>query len=644
MKKLTKMLIASLPLAALCACSSDDFDSDSGENGIASKTEMRYLKVCLANPGSFGTRAEGEDPGNTETSTINYTYDNGTEAENKIRTLNFYFYDADKNYHSESNVTIDNAVSPTTSTDEWVSGFYTTNVPVQLIQGEKMPSYVMCIVNAVSSSQYKDKSLYQAQETLLSDIYGATKDGDTRYFAMSNSVYYGIDPVSNTNTEELIMATPITPDYLKSETDMTKIETGSTEDIAAVTLNIYVERYAAKVTFNLKDNSVKDFTSANNVKITFIPGKWGINAYEKDFYLIKSYRTEAGDQTFESYTQLNSTLFEGWNRPDHFRSFWSRTPAYYTNNYPVVNDDIKEAAGNTYNVFYQTYKSAQYDVNSSQYMKETTVKGAALTKEDMPSQYIPLAAVPSVVLTGTYNVNGTQPKTFYTYQKDSNGTPYIYAANDGDITDDDGKPIQTIHDKMLSSQTIVLSKTDGSYTPVRKEAIADNSPFTVVHPEKAVRGNLKVGGDMVTLQMTKKDTGFWYYDSSDGTYKEINGDDDLNKVNLLLYQNVGGAHAFIAGKAFFTAPIQHWGWYRKDNNNKNQPMKDWVWEEMKTGDFGVVRNHVYTIAVDEISGIGTGIINEDDYLLPPSEKVGYEVKFKVNIQKWATLPTQSWTW
>lgn len=73
-------------------------------------------------------------------------------------------------------------------------------------------------------------------------------------------------------------------------------------------------------------------------------------------------------------------------------------------------------------------------------------------------------------------------------------------------------------------------------------------------------------------------------------------------------------------------------------------MKDWLWEEMKTGDFGVVRNHVYTIAVDEISGIGTGIINEDDYLLPPSEKVGYEVKFKVNIQKWATLPTQSWTW
>lgn len=124
----------------------------------------------------------------------------------------------------------------------------------------------------------------------------------------------------------------------------------------------------------------------------------------------------------------------------------------------------------------------------------------------------------------------------------------------------------------------------------------------------------------------------------------INTADRVSKVNRLLYQNIGGAHAYIDGKAFFSAPIQHWGWYRENNENKDLTIDKWDWSKMQTGDFGIVRNHVYTIEIGKITGLGTGIIDDNDPLLPPTDKVSYAVRFRVNIQKWATLPKQVWNW
>lgn len=146
------------------------------------------------------------------------------------------------------------------------------------------------------------------------------------------------------------------------------------------------------------------------------------------------------------------------------------------------------------------------------------------------------------------------------------------------------------------------------------------------------------------MQINGVNSGFYFYDSDAQTYAEINTPDALAKANRLLYQNLGGAHAYINGMAFFSAPIQHWGWYREGNTNYGKPMAEWDWSAMKTGDFGIVRNHIYTIQIDNIVGLGTGIISNTDPLLPPTDKVSYAVKFRVNIQKWATLPTQNWEW
>lgn len=101
MQKILKPLLAGLPLALLASCSADA--PDSGDNTIADKSETRYLKVNLVNANG-GTRAIGDTP---ETD-----YANGTDAENKIRTVDFYLYDADKNYHSHVPMGLTSAVDP----------------------------------------------------------------------------------------------------------------------------------------------------------------------------------------------------------------------------------------------------------------------------------------------------------------------------------------------------------------------------------------------------------------------------------------------------------------------------------------------------------------------------------------------------
>lgn len=631
MEKFIKSILIGLPMVILGACSDDNSINGDKDTPVAGQSEVRYLKVSLVNAGgnnSRASRAIGDTP--------DTDYTNGTPEENKIRTIDFYLYDADKNYHSHVPLSLTSAVDPTPGgPNESVHGFYETNIPVNLVQGEKMPTYVLCIVNAVNASYYENRSMMDAQRRLLENFY-SPEDGGNKYLGMNNSVYYGRDEVTGLDNQ-LIMATPFDTNKLLTETELGNMSDDQLED---VTIDIYVERYAAKVNFNITDGAVKDYVTANGVTLTFEPKGWGMNAYEKKFYFIKSYRATADiDPVYDDYATMNGILFEGWNRPDHFRSFWARTPGYYDNNYPLVADDILDETAYPYSVFYSSFSSAENRINSSQYVMESTLKGTRLTGADMPEQYLPLTSVPSVVLTGQYKINGNA-LTFFTYQKDENGKPQLYAANEGDIPG-----VETIHDRLLSTQSIVLKKVGSGYSPIRSVDVADDAnTFAVEHPKKGVRHGLKIGGDLVTLQINAVNSGFYFYDSDTQAYVEIDTPESVTKVNRLLYQNLGGAHAYVDGMAFFSAPIQHWGWYRTGNENAGKSIDEWDWSKMQTGDFGIVRNHVYTIQIDGISGLGTGIISDTDPLLPPTDKVSYAVKFRVNIQKWATLPTQKWEW
>ena len=45
-----------------------------------------------------------------------------------------------------------------------------------------------------------------------------------------------------------------------------------------------------------------------------------------------------------------------------------------------------------------------------------------------------------------------------------------------------------------------------------------------------------------------------------------------------------------------------------------------VSSKMRVGDLGIVRNHVYSITVNSISGLGTGVRSLDQPIVPPFKK------------------------
>ena len=637
MGNLFKTLLCALPLVMLGACSSDE---PNAPGDVAQKSETRYLKVNLVNAGGDpGSRAPiGDNTGD---------YTDGTQAENKIRTVDFYLYKTDKSYHSHVPLSLTAPEDPKTegATNPSVHGFYEANVPISLVQGEEMPAYVICIINAVQSTWYENRSMADAQRRLLGSLYSPEKglNGEENvYFGMSNSVYYGTDEVTG-ESNTLIMATPFDTDKLLT---MTQLEEMSPDEIQDVTIDIYVERYGAKVNFDLAAGAVEPYVTSNGVTLSFTPEKWASTPMRKNItssnLIVTTTPKPPHSKNSELWTVFSSMA--GTATTISVRSV--RTPGYFKDNYPLVADDILDLnitddKDYPFGAHYLSYSSTAGTVGTPQYVMESTMKGTRLTGQGMPDQYLPLTSIPSVVLVGQYKINDVA-KTFYTYQKGNDGKPELFCETEGDI---DG--VQTIEDRLLSTQsTVLLKDSEGKYRPLRKSDNADI--FTVKHPVYAVRNGIKVGGDVVTLQVDGTDyetlKNYYYYDSDASDFVAINTADRVSKVNRLLYQNIGGAHAYIDGKAFFSAPIQHWGWYRENNENKDLTIDKWDWSKMQTGDFGIVRNHVYTIEIGKITGLGTGIIDDNDPLLPPTDKVSYAVRFRVNIQKWATLPKQVWNW
>lgn len=170
MRMFLKHALALLPLAILGSCASDDLLVDSNNDHIADKSELRYLQVSICNPGNAsGTKAgpdltDADDPSD---------YQAGTLAENEVKTIDFYFYDDHKNYLSHTSLTnteggghqfqsYEGDLPDGTAIPDFIESVYHCNVPVQLTEGDRLPAYVLCIINGANPNAYEEKSMDDA--------------------------------------------------------------------------------------------------------------------------------------------------------------------------------------------------------------------------------------------------------------------------------------------------------------------------------------------------------------------------------------------------------------------------------------------------------------------------------------------------
>ena len=662
------------------ACSSDDHLLPDESRPLES--DQNYYVSLRISGDVLGTRAANED-GNPIA--IETDFANGEGNESAVRNVYFVFYD------NEGNVIGDVTSVDSMDDDGWttdvttgtVEKYYKSVVKVSVAKGEKQPTQVICYINPVNAGNLN----VHLRDIQTLQLETAVKGGTI--FPMSNSVYY---PTDDADTPSI--AVPLTMD-VNLFTDEAKAEAANAANNCA---EIYVERYATKLSFDATkaeqtnfvtgqrvwDSNGEEKTSVNKITLHFNPQYWAVNAEAKTTYVIKSFRQEAatGNNPLPdnySFATLNERINNGlsednewnWNAPSFHRSYWGMSPAYFTQTYPEVSSDLDPNHSElqkyiSYNELMNATNGIGFkaDVTTSQYFKETTVGTKALESKN------PAAAVASVIYVGQYGVKLNETDLpdgtgFYTYlngpvpdDSEADNQPYIYFENKDNSIESKVEGGENMLKRFLIQCSVLYKKVGNEYKPYE---LGDGTGFNsltdilsvseLTEDEKkaydpSTETVLKLQHNARTLRFTKVPEDQDIYILTYEGYKKVSKNvvDTKTEINLInanvaLARNVGYALYYTSGHAYFNIPVKHFGWYRKGNENKDNAQIDW--SKVRVGDFGMVRNHYYSITVDHITGLASGIGGDDVELVPPSSSLDYYMSYRVNILKWAVVPTQA---
>lgn len=616
MKK--KHLLLGLMAGALLAGCSSDNDITDGETTLTRNT-TGFLRVNIAQ-GGIGTKA--------------IAYDDGLKSEREINSLLFVFYDAAGKSIATQTVGAADINWEKTGEDGWnhsssngnVSDDRSLIVKMNLAAGSVMPSQVMVFANFLNSGQ--SSTGITGLENLTRNTY-KTANG---YFTMNNSVYF--DAINHNRQ----MAVPVSMNDFKDSETAAKESNG---------LTIYLDRLAAKVALNLNNlTTINTVTKKTNVPgksyyLKFVPNAWGLNAVEKETYLVKHFMTN-------NYTTLSQNLegWNDWNDPTNKRCYWGHTYTYDAPvKYPQVSDDLYtggdavnarlnyftynelSAGGSNSAAFFDNGETADKQENVI-YCLENSHPASILNGDYRNS------AITSAIITGEYHVyenqtdadNGTdnylkiagKPITFYIY----GDSIYVSEAE--------------LIKELRKTQSVIKKIKDGETDPVDLDENEYTKVFELVHPTKTVRGVNKVGESRIAIQVKNtpealdNDYRLVYLDT-DGTYKNYTVSQQT-KANQSLVGYMGYIEAFTQGKSYYGVGIQH----TRPLNSVGEDGK----REFLTGNYAVIRNHSYTINVNSISGLGVGVLDPDHKVVLPTSSISYNIKTTLNILSWRVVDTQ----
>ena len=688
MKKTLLFGMAALLLAGISSCSSDDILVQEPSKPL-DKDQTFFANINIRSTESMSRATDPQEvTDQDEVIDPNYKYDPstdpgfnaGTEQENKVKTIFLIFYDEDGNRVSTTQVRKDNG-DQDDGRNYSENSLYKGVVQIDVKHGQKVPAYVMCFINPITSMNFEINPSFATLTELQKTTRPMIMDEEESYFAMSKSVYYGINRAKpNSSTYEKIIATPIPEGQLFTNLDDARKAVAGTDGADKV-IDIYVERYAAKVNF-LVDNGSNNIqpltihgaegTGAADATLKFVPEYWAVNAYESDTYICKSFLNESLTEDM-SYEIMNNALGGDkawwWNNPDLHRCYWAQTPGYYKQRYPRVADDLtdfeEDETGEGYALGYYSYndlvenntgklnaksRPVVLGQQSTIYARENTVSGKALRNAYADPMASPKAAVASAILVGHYTIGDktlTEDETFYIMGNATNG--YTYFKDDDDMI------------AWFVNTTIRFAKTPTGELfynyGIDKFGFIDSEEnnvykdyFIVAHPSKEVRhldeeNPAVVDSRFVTIQLNKEkvlaEGAPTLYAYLDGKYQAVT-EKNFARVNQQMYYQAGSVQGFKGGKAYFNIPIKHLGFYRDENPNANKmgTEKDFKWDQVQSGDFGLVRNHIYTIEVQTIKGLGNGIPNFDDPIVPPTDPNEYFIGARIIVLNWAVVPTQ----
>ena len=674
--------LAALLLAGLTSCSSDDVVVD--QNKVLDKDQSFFANIAICSTDAI-TRADYNNQNDPE-------FDKGTSAENDINSIFLIFYDADGNRVSttqvrkeNNNLVDDKTKYPDGTYQESGDIIYHGVVQIDVKHGSQIPAYVMCFINPITSTNFEINEDFSTLANLKQTTRPAIINGHGQ-FAMSKSVYWGRDIVADKDNQ-LIVATPLKSKdggYATSDNSYQLFPTY--EEAAKATGNsvvdIYVERYAAKVALTVnQSNPIIDLN--NGYQLVFTPEYWAVNAYESETYICKSFLSTQKDEsnnfielTYEDLVKAlkgTSTKVWKWNNPEYHRCYWAQSPAYYAEDYPRVADDLENKE---YILGYYSYEDMKKNADGTLaakarnltedteksmaiYVRENTVSGSALAAAAADPSASPKAAIASAVIVGSYKLKkisqaGTDdsPATygdittdmFYVMGNATNG--YTVFENTDNMRD---YFVRTTIKFVDNANNAFFDYDNGMYsTNTNITEALYKKYFIVKHPDANARDGLVIDSRFVTIQLDKnhiteiEEKGLYAY--MDNKYVQVTSA-NIDEVNKQMLYAAGTTQGYYGGKAFYNIPIKHLGFYRDNNANANKMGTEstFDWTKCQSGDFGLVRNHSYSIVVSKIEGLGNGIPEPDVPIVPPTDPEDYYIGARIIVLNWAVVPEQKVT-
>lgn len=686
--------IAALMLGGLASCEDKDIDAPDSP-GVADRDITQYMAVTISAPkdSPFG-RALPED-NNTEfeegaynESAINsldffFFNDKGEPAAVHYRTTPIT--DPEQDFDGSQD-----------GTHHYITKFASVVVEVNSAQGANLPTQTICFANMseTDAKKLENKSISTVRDQTVSSIKDGNyfTMSNSVYFGTSPITGESNQRICAAKISGKLFSTrkEANDEFDKPNSD--KIVDVYVERLAAkvgLTLQRSNGDNATITPYTLvwgdEPTSTEEATTyTNTVNLTFAPSHWFMNATSTEEYVTKRYGLDnkgsvSQAPTFQQIDDLMSLggLNGSWNHPAFFRSYWGCSPSYYEQNYPKTAADV---ATNEYKVNYWSYNQITGDKPSTSVIKvntdetkpyfsytagtaypNTEATGCIYIPETTTASSIinngtnPAATVASAVILGQYSYKATV-KGIEDQNPTTPSEAFFIDLHRGNVqvngTDE-------LHGTFYSSeqkaneqfirlqQTIFVKKEDASdddKNPQNFKLFTEYTagcPLSLSHPATTVPGASNIAARMYALQFTVPKEGnnsYYYYKDAEGKF-ELISTDNVNAVNGQLLAVPGYLNKYDKGHAMFSIPIRHLGWgigvVTTGNNAK--PLQDengkYLWTNMRVGDLGVVRNHVYNLTISSIGGLGTGII-DDKPIVPPVETIKQYVAVKLNVLSW----------
>lgn len=551
---LSSVLASALMMTVMSCSSSDDLNG-----GGADANDKSYLAIRINNVGSVaGSRAASD-------------YTDGTEDENHIESVRFYFFNSDgtpyilknngqstgKNWlEKSSDLNTENKKNPNVS---MISN------PLLVIEGNTgaSPAVMIAVINPNSLDGDKlgdgAKTLDDVKRT---SIYSQFYTTGNKNFVMSNSVYVanGVEKCASIVTGHVA----------------TTAEAAKTSPV-----DLYVERVVAKVQPTIDAT----YTAADGRKWTKINGqdamKVGVYGTNDIYAVVDGWGVADENGKAELVKQVNTAWNDEnlgisvWTSSDYHRCFWTSSVAFAAGtgaegNAPV-NHSYNDFAGRKLTDCAYTLPNAPISVNADPYASTLTkmVLAAHLVYKDGEDY---------------------KPAEICQYR----GQEYLHIAD--------------VKTEVANNFADYYIKKGDTRTKLQPSDIEFTTKATGIKDYQVV-ATLRTLATDETLQ------------KKTGTTEEASSYTDVTKEALQALMNNEPAQIRTEGKAYYFIPIRHLGT-----------------DKTKVGYYGIVRNHVYSINIQNMFGFGTPVYDPAKTIDPiiPSNDATY-LAARINVLSWRVV-------